>query len=490
MHHALIFNVNNGQGTRRIAGGHKIASFLRSEGWDVEVIDWTYYWSLEELQELCKSRINSKTVFCGFSCFFTYWDSKNENFAKWLKTTFPDVKLLIGSQGSPVNIKSSYIEYYIQGYGEKAILELCKYFAGNITQDSIKFDLRFTDKKVINAIHSYPAYPSKSLMTKYEDRDYIHHTEWLTMEFSRGCIFKCSFCNFPILGVKSDHTRDVEDFRAQITDTYDRFGVTNYNVADETFNDYTEKIIKYADVIDTLPFDPWFSGFIRADLLVSRPQDWEHLLRLGFLGHFYGIETTNPKSSKAIGKGMNPLKLCNGILEAKKYFQNNGRKLYRGTMSFIAGLPYETEETLNDTKKWIEQNWEDQDSYIAPLQILIDDKEVQSDISLDYKKYGYRPNLDYPVIDYLGQPSLNWVNDYLSYEFCKDYCQNTGAEMFQKYGSKVGVHWIGDYMQNGESIEDVLALRFHSYEDAFSFIKPSKTFLERFETYKTKKLSN
>jgi radical SAM superfamily enzyme YgiQ (UPF0313 family) len=120
-------------------------------------------------------------------------------------------------------------------------------------------------------------------------------------------------------------------------------------VVDETFNDRPDKIEKFADAVEQLSFVPFFSGFIRADLLVNRPNDKENLLRMNFLGHHYGIESLHYPSAQAIGKGMHPEKLTQGLVEVKQYFQKNKRKIYRGTMSFIAGLPHETLDTMMST---------------------------------------------------------------------------------------------------------------------------------------------
>ena len=64
----------------------------------------------------------------------------------------------------------------------------------------------------------------KSLRIKYEDRDDLQPWEWLTIECARGCIFQCPYCNFPILGVREDHTRSANDFESEkgweIIETY------------------------------------------------------------------------------------------------------------------------------------------------------------------------------------------------------------------------------------------------------------------------------
>jgi hypothetical protein len=225
-------------------------------------------------------------------------------------------------------------------------------------------------------------------MVKYVSNDFIEPDEWLTVEFSRGCKFECDFCNFPVLGVKGDYTRDAEDLREQLQLAHDQFGTTNYLVADETFNDSTEKITKFANAVEQLSFKPYFSGFIRPDLLVSRKQDREELLRMGFLGHYYGVETFNQVSAKAIGKGMNPERLKTGLVDLKNYFIENSDNKYRGSIGMIIGLPGETESKLDESKQWLRDNWKGQSFQPWWLIIPTGDIDKKSKMS-DYKSYGY-----------------------------------------------------------------------------------------------------
>jgi hypothetical protein len=285
----------------------------------------------------------------------------------------------------------------------------------------------------------------KSLRIKYEERDYIQPWEWLTVEFSRGCKFKCDYCNFPVLGVKGDYTRDAEDFEAEMRDNYERWGVTQYYVADETFNDRTEKIEKFAAVVDTLNFKPYFSGFIRADLMVARKkQDWEKMARLGFFGHFYGVETMNADTAKAIGKGMAPEKLQDGLVEARKYFKSQGD--YRSSMGIVVGLPHETIDSQMKTLQWAEDNWQGEAVHVWPLEIPLDPKQdVLSSISKDWKKYGYRSSDKMPPPppeEYakLGSPTriqhgisnLIWENDNMSLADACDISNNFYLRILNK----------------------------------------------------------
>jgi hypothetical protein len=172
-------------------------------------------------------------------------------------------------------------------------------------------------------------------------------------------------------------------------DTYDRFGTTNYLVADETFNDRTEKITKFANVVERLPFDPWFSGFIRADLLVARKHEREELLRMNFLGHYYGIESFNNDSAKAVGKGMNTERLQNGLIDIKDYFFKHKSKQYRGAISLILGLPFDTYDSIEASRQWLIKNWQSQGFTALCLEIHHGEMNKLSKMSVDYKSYGY-----------------------------------------------------------------------------------------------------
>ena len=421
MHHALIFNISSDDIIRGF-GAYRIAHYLRQHNWDIEVTDYTISWELEELKELVKSRVNSNTKFIGFGQVFTFWNSKLEEFAKWIKETYPELYLLAGMQGFPT-YDANYIDYYIVGHAENALLKLLDNLFGNGVP-LIKAEFPWTDKKVIlaNSTDSpHHAGYMTDLEVQYQDRDFIREGEWLTMEFSRGCKFKCSFCDFPYLNAKGNYIATKEDFVAQMKENYDRFGVKNYIVADSTFNETTEKIRTYAEGVQQLDFDPFFAGFIRADLLISRPQDKELLLNMGFLGHAYGIETLNQESGKAIGKGMHPDKVKQGFYDIYNYFNNNGRELYAATLSFIVGLPYETKETIASTIKWIKNLPPEVYVSIHPLIISRHIYGNTADFTLNWEKYGYR---DRKVSDSLSyqesidrDPSrnaLNWENDHMT----------------------------------------------------------------------------
>ena len=443
MNNCLLFNVSTeNMALKRGPGVYRIAYILRQHEWDVEVIDYAKYWSLDELKDLAKSRINDDTKFLGFSHMFSTWTDTLEEFCHWIKLTYPDIVVVSGSPVKP-SFTSQSIDYYIQGFGEHAILVLLKYLFSNGVKPKINI---FNNglRKIIEANDHYPAYPMASLMIKYENRDFIEPWESLGVEFARGCKFACDFCNFPILGVKGDYSRDADDFVLQMRDAYDRFGVTNYMVADETFNDRTEKITKFADAVEQLDFTPWFSGFLRADLMISREKDREELLRMGFLGHYYGIESFNTKTARTVGKGMDGDRVKQGLVDIKDYFKSHGRKQYRGTISLMVGLPHESIASIYETKQWLIDHWQGESFVTFATEIHQYDLDKKSKMALDYKKYGYSAMTEEQIAEaktktkfeevviHMGSDLLLWQNDHMDWysaiqladEFYKLYYDN------------------------------------------------------------------
>lgn len=421
MFKCLLFNVasgTNSTGNGRSVGIYRIAHYLRDHNWDVEVIDFASEWSLSELQQLCKTRVDANTKFFGFSHMYSVWNNVLEDFTQWVKSTYKDLVLLSGSSVTP-QFTANYIDYYIQGFSELAILELLQYLFSNGSRPRFSI-YKSNNRPVIAANEQYPSFPMKSLNIIYETRDFIQQHEWLGVEFSRGCKFSCDFCNFPVLGVRGDYTRDAEDFEIQLRDAYDRFGVTNYLVADETFNDRTEKITKFADVVEKLNFQTWFTGFIRPDLIVRHVKQREELLRMNFLGHHYGVESFNHTAVKAVGKGTHPEIIKQGILDVKNYFETHGSNRYRTLLTFIIGLPGESADSWNSTGEWLINNWQGQSFSPFVLEIPIGELNRKSKMSVNYEKYGFREyqgstrEIQYKQAR-VSNELLIWENDYLNY---------------------------------------------------------------------------
>lgn len=388
MNHCLIFGVTNG-GVYRSSGAHRIANHLRIQGWDAEVIDFIEFWNFDQVKQLLSSRITSNTKFIGFSITFNLTSNEKllSDIVDWVKKKWPNLKFISG--GHSVPFFNAPFDYHIMSYGEFALDELLQWLFSNGVTPIFDPLLKKGNLEVINATVHRPSHPFPEAIIKYEQRDFMTPTDQGIMEFSRGCVFKCKFCNFPVLGVRGDYTRSQESVYEQLMFNYDNYGMQDYGISDETFNDRTEKITKFADVVERLPWKPYFSSFIRADLLVSRPADREELLRLGLHAQLYGVESFNAQSLKYIGKGMSPERLKEGLIEVKNFFKKHVGHRFRASIGLIAGLPYETLDSLEETKQWIYKHWADQVVACQPLRINKEGEPRPSILDESYESLGY-----------------------------------------------------------------------------------------------------
>lgn len=368
MNHALFFSLT-GKRWERTLWSHRVATFLRTEGWDAEVVDFTAFWKLEELQELVRSRVTNKTVmFCFGTAFLNPWSPYINEFISWLKQEYPNISVVVGGNNSMVT-PAENVDYWVDSYGENSILALCKHLLGTLGSPLLTDPAFFGSKKVIRGLYHYPSAPLDSYLVDFEKRDFLMPYESPQIETSRGCMFSCSYCNFPIIGQTKDVSVSKEEFKKQLQTGYDKWGITNWRIMDETVNDRPEKLQKYAEAVDELNYNSWFSGFARGDLVVKHKEYWDSYIRMGFLGHSMGIETFNREAGKFVRKGMDPDKLKEGLLEFQAYTDIHAPRRYRANIQMICGIPGESVESWNSSLQWLNTHWTRQSASAHILEV-------------------------------------------------------------------------------------------------------------------------
>lgn len=404
---------------RRSPGGHRIATFLREQGYDVEVVDFWPTWSRIQLLKFFHQRVREDTLCVGLSGMFPigalnstskdssatnlYWDMIQTIVI--LKERYSHIPFIGGAQNLSA-ILDYGLDYYLHGFGENAAVEMLKYFKREF--NTLKIEQKIVGGKTIKVIDcnkNYSAAPMADARVRYEDRDFIQPQEVLTIELARGCKFKCKFCQFPILGVKGDYSRSAESLREEMLDNYNRWGTTVYSVSDETVNDSPQKLSKCADVIRSLPFQPHLTGYLRADLLVNRPETWQDIWDMGLRSHYYGVESLHQPAGKIVGKGINVDKLKNGLIAVRDWFENKdeGRGQFRATISLILGLPEETRETFLDGIAWLQENLPTHSFNACPLYMsgsnLKENIQTPSVFDLTWEEEGYFTEMDISSVD-------------------------------------------------------------------------------------------
>lgn len=349
---AIIFTDTAGQhGFGRAAGAYRIATEFRLRGDQIKVVDCFNSFSQEEVKEVIRKYVTSKTEFIGFSTTFlndvtinNKWDQKNNRVKSRQELT--DYKEDVSALGLSKYEQDELFDF-IRGMGLKVVL-------GGYRREKADRELQRENVTVYTGpVESHLFRDQKFNFTKsqilYEEEDLIFEEEDLPIEVARGCIFKCKFCAYPLNGKGLwEFVKDPETLREEMMRNYIKFGTTGYIISDDTYNDSPDKITKLLEMYKTLPFDLRFSAYARLDLIIAKPWTADVLVESGMKSVLFGIETLHPRAGKLIGKGMDPDKVKKGLLDFRKKYPDV--LVYA---SMIAGLPHETLEDCEESFRFL-----------------------------------------------------------------------------------------------------------------------------------------
>ena len=416
----VLFTECNGSiGWGRDAGAYTVASRLRENGYNVKVIDFFSHFTFDIFKNAIDLYVNNKTVFLGFSSthfstlmpseWKTHWqaDSRTkksnmwnvyfpfpqEELTEWFsyaKSKYPQLSIVVGgqkvAQKQALQKKYPMVDYWVAGMADRSVVGLLQNLkekktlpnkirseldSGSITEQEFRF----------SKIH-------------WNESDFIFPGEALPLEISRGCPFKCAFCDYLRKPVNS-WILDETHLRNMLLENYDRFGVSHYMLTDFQINENMEKMSMIHRVFTSLPFNVTWTGFGRLDLLHQKPEMIDMISESGCRSIQWGIETVTDSVGPLIHKVTKQNIIESALNSCKDKW---GDSIVQGS-GFILGLPGETLESCKNLINWIEQQpwldaWE-----ITPLYIGGYDPNKEytinySKIQKDPSAYGYKVTLE------------------------------------------------------------------------------------------------
>lgn len=363
---------------------YALASWLRKNGYTVEVIEYCHVYNEQILTKLVEHFIDDETYVIGLST--TFWfdsfyltDHKKFNYTidrvrKNLQQKYPKIKYAVGGANTVAHVgwKSFY------GEAEDSFLNWIDTLS-NRKMTREKFD--FLKHQNI-----------------FQPSDFIRNNEALPLDFSRGCKFKCRFCAYPNIGKKpGTYIRPINDIKEEILYNWENFGTTKYFMTSDTTNEETEFVENFADMVQSLPFKLEWVGFLRADLIYSQPHTAQLLKDSGLVSCFFGIETFGKESAKAVGKGWSHK-------HAKDWLPVLRHEIWKNIpiqCGFIIGLPGDTYEDQLDVVRWANDKKIDHINFNCLT--LDQTASFKSEFVLNADKWGYK----------FTSPS-NWYNNIMS----------------------------------------------------------------------------
>jgi radical SAM superfamily enzyme YgiQ (UPF0313 family) len=476
----LTGGTNNGTGypvIQRSLGPYRLASALEDAGYSVFVFDYIIHFTVDEICRVLAQHLDQDTLWVGFSS--TFFQKKNiaddlassqleqmyytelddiASIIDYIKTN-SQAKLIYGGSRAPL-LADSRIDYYVLGYADTSTIALTDYIRTGDASYLPRIEttrLHDTDEYVnlIDSAH-YPEPKMNEISTRWWNTNFhILPGEGLPIELARGCIFKCKFCNYPLLGKKKGtYLRDPEEIKDELTRIWETHGTTSFYITDDTFNDDNDKIEALHRVFTSLPFKPKFTSYLRLDLINKFPHQADLLTEMGLVGTYFGIETLQAESGRIIGKGLAPNKVKDRLYWLREKWQGRTNM----AAGFILGLPYDTEAYFKELISWCnEADNPIQMKDFYPLYLFYhktEDKEklrpYTSEFSLNPEIYGY---------DFPREGNFNYwelAQQDLTFDKCAWTAMNYRGQMRHK--NKFSEFQMISAMNTGVELEDLLNL--------------------------------
>lgn len=376
----------------RTIGCYRIATELRKQGYTCQVLEHFNYFTRPEVETILDRCIGPDTKILAVSSTFAPGHSHRGDVAfekfnsfsyavRYVKSKYPHVKIVVGGQRAHVY---NYPEFDAQviGLADLVLPEYLKFLKGK--NPFFQYKPNPGGPIIIQGDVINSRFDFKHSQVVYESSDFVRPGESLPIELSRGCIFKCSFCNYQLNGKKNnEYIKDMATFKEELLRNYHDHGVTRYIIMDDTHNDNLFKLEQMANVAQQLPFKFEYAAYLRIDLVRAHPETYSLLRDSGLSGAFFGIESLNWQSAKTIGKGLHPDKVIEELHKFRETLPHVST-----AAGFIVGLPYDTPESLDQwTSAVIDHSFPLDSIHFFPLHINPKRTTYASEFERDFDKW-------------------------------------------------------------------------------------------------------
>ena len=223
--------------------------------------------------------------------------------------------------------------------------------------------------------------------------------------------------------------------------------------------DDNDKMEDFHRLFTSLPFKPKFACFLRLDLIDRFPHQADLLLEAGLVGNFFGIESFNHRSARAIGKGLHP----DRVKERLKWVRDKWRGKVSTGVGLIIGLPYDDEKYFQELYDYVHSSEYDvQETSFNALHITDKTKGVNlygSEFAMNPEIYGY-------TFDQNGWVHKEQGLDFVTCNKISRYFSNSFSEI-----RKVPDFQVITYLNMGIPIRDIMDLTVNDLHKKYNIPK-------------------
>jgi len=264
---------------------------------------------------------------------------------------YPDTHIVVGGIHATIMWQQIVKKYpyvvIVRGEGEVTFHELIEAFESKKLIDDIAGIVHCNNGKIV-------ATESRELINDLDDLPFPKHELFVNQEkrmanllTSRGCPYRCNFCVLDWMSKRKVRFRSGENIADEVEMILEKFpSITTIWIHDDAFMINQRRTIEFCDAIIKRGIKTQFIASAR-----FRPISYEVVDKMeqaGFVQVLFGLETAAESVMKGMRKGITKDDVRYGL----ELFGRTGMK---ATAFLIAGLPGETDETIKETIRFIQE---------------------------------------------------------------------------------------------------------------------------------------
>ena len=275
--------------------------------------------------------------------------------SKKIREQYPHIKIIWGgyfpSNQSKVVLESGYVDFIVNGPGEKCFPQLIQALENNTPYELINNliyksgdNIIKTPKDELYDMDILPPLPYEKLNTFYPLHRYLGNsylgTKTIAYHSSMGCPFKCSFCAVvPVYNARWKG-KSAEGIYKDIKYLKDHYGGNAIEFHDNNFFVSEKRTVEFAKLIQGENMEWWGEG--RIDTIDKYSDSSLAIMReSGCKMIFFGAETGNDTVLKKMNKGG-----TQSAAQIRAFAARMAKFDIIPEYSFVLGTPAETEKEV------------------------------------------------------------------------------------------------------------------------------------------------
>lgn len=411
----------------RSLGPYELKRRAELAGHHADILEWFTYWDKNTLKNVITNFFKTSTEnVIALSTPFTLIDVYEiKDVLIWAKETIPNLKIIHGGSRTVDYSLSNIIDVFFLGRSMQM-------FEDWMNKQPLT-DYIYSENPLVLVNNNINQSIENPVCVNFSDNDFLTKRDIVGFEIGLGCKFNCTFCNYELRNSKVTTLLDVYQLQNFFSETYNKYGVENYYVADDTINESDQKLEIIAEALSGLKFHPKISAFARLDIIAAKKSQQVLLEKIKFKSLFFGIESFNNEASKLIRKKSG----IENFYETLKQLKKTCPETFT-VGGIIVGLNNDSEKSIYESVNKILTDKLLDGLEFYPLHIYVPNQAFKddflSDLAKDPEKHGYKIG---STIDFFKKNkrvnNLEWKSNWtdsvnsqnLSLQL-KEYCKSKG----------------------------------------------------------------